>query len=78
MKIDSLGNVYCCGSGGIHVFDDTGRPIEIIEVPEFAANFTWGGPDLTTLFITATHSIYRTRMDIPGHDPLHSKTRTNH
>jgi gluconolactonase len=78
MKIDSEGNVYCCGSGGIHVLDATGTPIGIIEVPEIAANFTWGGPDLTTLFITATHSIYRTRMDIPGHDPLRSETRTNH
>jgi gluconolactonase len=78
MKIDSRGNVYCCGSGGIHVFDTAGASIGIIEVPEIAANFTWGGPDLTTLFITATHSIYRTRIDTPGHDPLRSKTRTNH
>ncbi len=21
MKVDSAGNLYCCGSGGIHVFD---------------------------------------------------------
>jgi gluconolactonase len=70
MKIDSGGNLYCCGSGGIHVFDAGGDRIGIIGTPEFATNFTWGGTNLTELYITATHSIYRLRTKVPGHDPL--------
>ena len=26
MKIDSCGNLHCCGPGGVHVFDASGRP----------------------------------------------------
>lgn len=70
MKIDSTGNVYCCGSGGIHVFDPEGTRLGIIATPEIAANFTWGGEDLTDLYVTATHSIYRLGLNVAGHDPL--------
>jgi gluconolactonase len=66
MKIDSAGNVYCCGPAGIHVFDPDGSLREIIEVPEYTANFTFGGYDLRSLFITASTSLYRTRVATPG------------
>lgn len=66
MKLDSAGNLYCCGSGGIHVFEPGGGRLGVIRTPEVAANFTWGGADLTDLFITATHSVYRLGMMIPG------------
>jgi gluconolactonase len=71
MKLDSKGNLYCCGSGGIHVFDPDARPLGIIATPEVAANFTWGGENLTDLLVTATHSIYRLRLNVPGHNPLY-------
>lgn len=70
MKLDSAGNLYCCGSGGIHVFDPDGSVMGVIETPELAANFTWGGEGLTELFITATHAVYRLRVKIPGHNPI--------
>ncbi|MCP5092970.1 MAG: SMP-30/gluconolactonase/LRE family protein [Gammaproteobacteria bacterium] len=70
MKIDCAGNLYCCGSGGIHVFDPDGTRIGVITTPEVAANFTWGGDDLTDLYITATHSIYRLRVKTPGYAPF--------
>jgi gluconolactonase len=66
MKVDALGNLYCCGSGGIHVFQSDGARIDVIEVPEVAANFTWGGQQLTDMYITATHSIYRLPMKVSG------------
>ena len=66
MKLDSAGNVYCCGPGGIHVFDPDGSVTEIIEVPERAANFAWGDDDYRSLFITASTSLYRLRRPIPG------------
>jgi gluconolactonase len=66
MKLDSAGNVYCTGPGGIHVFDRDGNLREVLEVPEYTANFAWGDDDYRSLFVTASTSLYRVRMDIPG------------
>jgi gluconolactonase len=66
MKIDSRGNVFCCGPGGIHVFDPAGRVLEIIEVPERTANFAWGDDDYRSLYITASTSLYRIRTAVAG------------
>ncbi len=70
MKLDSAGNLYSSGSGGIHVFAPDATPLGVIRTPEVAANFTWGGEDLSELFMTATQSIYRLRVKIPGYRPL--------
>lgn len=66
MKIDSEGNLYSCGPGGIHVFDASGKCLGVIKVPEGAANFTWGDADKRSLFITASTSLYRIRVAVPG------------
>jgi gluconolactonase len=66
MKIDSAGNVYCCGPGGIHMYDPDARLLEVIEVPEYTANFAWGDDDYRSLFITASTSLYRLRVKVPG------------
>jgi gluconolactonase len=66
MKIDSAGNVYCCGPGGIHVFDPDASLLEILETPGYTANFAWGGDDLKSLFVTASTSLYRVRRTIAG------------
>ncbi len=56
MKIDSAGNVYCSGPGGVHVFDAEGVCLGVIRVPEPVANFALGGDDYRSLFITASTS----------------------
>jgi len=66
MKIDSAGNVYCCGPGGIHVFAADATALGVIKVPEYTANFCWGDGDLKSLFITASTSLYRIRLNTPG------------
>ena len=66
MKLDSAGNVYCCGPGGIHVFDPDANLLEVIEVPAYTANFAWGDDDYRSLFITASTSLYRIRTTTPG------------
>jgi gluconolactonase len=66
MKIDSEENLYCCGPGGIHVFDRSANCLGIVRVPAGAANFTWGEDDLRSLFITATATLYRIRVLVPG------------
>jgi gluconolactonase len=66
MKIDSEQNLYCCGPGGIHVFDRTATPLGVIPIPRVCANFTWGEDDLRSLFVTATDRLYRVRVRVPG------------
>jgi gluconolactonase len=66
MKLDSAGNVYCCGPGGIHVFSPEAVDLGVIQVPEYPANFAWGEGDLRALFITASTSVYKIRTVIPG------------
>ncbi len=66
MKIDSAGNVYCCGPGGIHVFSPEAASLGVIRVPERTANFAWGDGDFRSLYITASTSVYRIRVQVPG------------
>lgn len=69
MRVDVRGNVYCTGSGGIHVFTPSGKRLGLIEVPEVAANCGWGDPDGKTLYITANTGLYRIRLKIAGVRP---------
>jgi gluconolactonase len=66
MKVDSAGNVYSCGPGGIHVFAPDAVCLGVIRVPEYTANFCWGDEDLKSLFIAASTSIYRIRVAVAG------------
>lgn len=69
LKVDSAGHVYSCGPGGIHIINPDGRSLSVITIPEFATNFVFGDDDLCTLYITATTSIYRLRVQVPGLRP---------
>ena len=66
MKVDVKGNVYSTGPGGVWIFTPEGKPLGIILMPEKSANVAWGGPDRRTLYITASSSIYRVHLNIPG------------
>jgi gluconolactonase len=66
MKIDTDGNVFCIGPGGIHVFSPKAERLGVILVPENTANLAWGDDDLKSLFITASTSLYRIRVEVPG------------
>jgi len=66
MKIDQEGNLYCCGPGGIHLFDARANCLGVVRMPEHTANFAWGDDDLCNLFITASTTLYRLRVQVPG------------
>ncbi|HTE85812.1 MAG TPA: SMP-30/gluconolactonase/LRE family protein [Dehalococcoidia bacterium] len=66
MKVDSEGRVFCTGPGGIWVFTPDGDQIGIIETPEVTANLAFGGPDLRTMFLTSSTSVYTLRVKTPG------------
>ncbi len=63
MTIDCCGNVYLTGKG-VPVFDNTGKQIKQIDVPEgWTANICFGGSDSKTLFITASKGLYTLKMN---------------
>jgi len=66
LKVDSEGNLYTTGPGGIHVFAPDATDLGVIGIPEHIANFAWGDDDLRTLYVTASTSLYRLRVTVPG------------
>src|ERR1700722_3934392 len=64
MKCDERGNVWVTGPGGVWVYAPSGELIGKLHIPEVAANLAWGGPELRTLFVTATHSVYRLTTEV--------------
>ena len=70
MKIDREGNLYCTGPGGVHVFAPEADCLGVIRVPEVVANFNWGDDDLCSMFFTASTSLYRLPVRIPGRRPF--------
>ncbi|MBQ12234.1 MAG: gluconolactonase [Planctomyces sp.] len=66
MKVDTLGRVFCVGSGGIWVVDPTGEVVGIIRGPEVPRNVAFGDSDLRTLYTTPGSSVYSVRVKTPG------------
>jgi gluconolactonase len=66
MTLDDEGNLYLTGKG-VHVFDKSGKEIQVFDVPEdWTGNVTFGGPDHKTLFITASKVLYAVRLNVKG------------
>ncbi len=66
MKVDSAGNVYCTGPGGVWVFAAGGATLGRIRPLEGPATVGWGDEDWRTLYMTAQTSLYRPRVLVPG------------
>jgi len=77
IKVDQQGNLYVTGPGGIWVWTPAGKRLGRILLPSTAANLTWGGENLATLFITAGHSVYSINTKTMGYLPYadHKETR---
>lgn len=66
IKVDRKGNLFVTGPKGIWVWNPDGVHLGTIAMPEQPANLTWGGADLTSLYITATTSVYRLQTSTHG------------
>ena len=64
--IDTKGNLYITSWLGVQVFDPSGKHLGTIPVPEYCANCDFGGPDMKTLYITASKSLYAVKMEATG------------
>lgn len=76
MRVDSTGNIYVTGPGGIWVWDPNGHHLGTILLPEQPANLAWGDADWGTLYITATTSVYRLKTSARGFVPYLSTPST--
>lgn len=66
LKVDSAGNVYVSGPGGIWIYSSRGTHLGTVSLPELPANFAFGDADMRTLYCTARTGLYRVRLNVPG------------
>jgi gluconolactonase len=69
MRVDRSGDLFVVGPLGIWVWDADGHHLGTIVLPEQPANLAWGEPDYSTLYITATTSVYQLRTRVRGFIP---------
>lgn len=68
LKVDSAGNIWTTGPGGIRIITPQGRILGRIMLPEVAANLAFAA-DGHTVYITASSSIYRLHSKVRGELP---------
>ena len=73
MKVDKDGNLFVTGPKGIWIWDAKGNKLGTIVMPEQPANLAWGDADYSTLYITATTSLYRLPTKTQGYVPYLEK-----
>jgi gluconolactonase len=66
MKVDSKGNVYSCGPGGLYVYTPNAILLGVIRFEAPIANMCFGDDDLRSLYVTATDKVVRLRLATPG------------
>jgi gluconolactonase len=71
IKVDTQGNVWAAGQGAFRIYSPKGQLLGSIVFPEVAANVAWGGSDGKTAYFTATSSIYKLQLKIPGQMPVY-------
>jgi len=69
LKIDTAGNIWTTGPGGVRIITPRGRVLGLIEFGEVAANVGFGEGGHAAWF-TASTSIYRIELATPGQMPL--------
>jgi gluconolactonase len=69
LKVDTRGNVYCAGAGGIWIISADGKFLGMIKPSEVPANLNWGGSDSKDLYMTARTGLYRIHLNIAGVRP---------
>jgi len=65
LKVDRNGNLFGAGPGGVYVFSPDGKHLGTIQTGVATSNCAWGD-DGSTLYITASSSVYRIRTKTKG------------
>lgn len=70
MKVDSAGNIWATGPGGVHIITPKGKVLGRIVIPETVANVGFA-EDGKTVYLTGSTSLYRLKTKIAGEIPLY-------
>jgi gluconolactonase len=67
MKVDTAGNVYCGGAGGLWIMDPAGKKLgRIVHGAPATTNLAFGGADWKTLYFTSRNHLGSVQVKIPG------------
>lgn len=66
LRVDTKGNLYETGPGGVWIISPEGKHLGTIRAPEQSTNIGFGDADKKTLYIAARTSIYKIRVLTPG------------
>ncbi len=67
MKIDTAGNVYTGGAGGLYIMDPKGKKLgRIVHGLPATTNVAFGGPDWKTLYFTTRGTLNMVNVKIAG------------
>jgi len=66
LRVDTKGNLYETGPGGVWIISPDGKHLGTIRAPEQSTNIGFGDADKRTLYIAARTGIYKIRVLTPG------------
>jgi len=67
MKIDTQGNIYTGGGGGLYILDSKGKKLgRIVHGQPATTNVAFGGDDWKTLYFTTRSTLFSVNVKIPG------------
>ena len=67
IKIDTQGNMYAGGAGGLYIIDKTGKKLgRIVHGDPATTNVAFGGDDWKTLYFTSRSTLYSVNLKIAG------------
>lgn len=66
MKVDTEGNLYSTGPGGLWIFSPEGELLRQVETPDRVTNLAWGGSDGANLYLTASNAVYKLETNKKG------------
>ncbi|MDX1430911.1 MAG: SMP-30/gluconolactonase/LRE family protein [Gammaproteobacteria bacterium] len=69
IKVDTNGNLYVSGPGGLWIISAEGRHLGTIVPPMHPHNLAWGDEDGRTLYMTARSGLYRMKLNVAGVRP---------
>jgi gluconolactonase len=66
MRVDSAGNIYETGPGGVWIVTPEGKHLGTIAPPQRPINIAFGDPDMKTLYMACHTAIYKVRVRVAG------------
>jgi gluconolactonase len=66
MRVDSAGNIYETGPGGVWIVTPGGKHLGTLSPPQRPINIAFGDPDMKTLYMACHTAIYKIRVRVAG------------